>query len=173
MRISDLKYIFTRPYPEFTILANGVRLYLLTVAVTANVTTTTAPAGSLAITSNATGRGSTFYSDGTKWQVQVTGTTTKASGAEVNTGTDDAKFVTAKAIADSTIGKVKATGAEVNTGTDDVKFATAKALKDADLAKAAGTPVSLDVFYFRTAAGVVKSITLADLATAIDGELNP
>jgi hypothetical protein len=143
MRISDLKHIFQRPYANYTILANGQRLYLLTTAVTANSTTTSAPAGSLAVTSHATGAGSTFYSDGTKWQVQVTGTTTKATGAEVNTGTDDAKFVTAKAI------------------------------KDADVAKAAATPVSLDVFYFRTAAGVVKSVTLADLATAIDGELNP
>ena len=41
-------------------------------------------------------------------QVQVTGATTKASGAEVNTGTDDAKFVTAKAIADSNIISVAA-----------------------------------------------------------------
>lgn len=143
MRFSDLKNLFTNSYPTFSTLANGTRLYLLSVAVTANVTTTSAPAGSLGVTSNATGRGSTFYSDGTKWQLQVTGTTTKATGAEMNTGTDDAKFL------------------------------TAKAAKDADLAKAAGTPVSLDVFYFRTAAGVVKSITLADLATAIDGELNP
>jgi hypothetical protein len=173
MRLSDFRYLFTRPYAEFTILANGVRLYLLSIAVTANVTETSAPAGSIAITSNATGRGTPFYSDGSKWQAFVTGVTTKASGAEVNTGTDDGKFVTAKAIADSTIAKAKASGAETNTGTDDVKFVTAKALKDADIAKAAGTPVSLDVFYFRTAAGVVKSITLADLATAIDGELNP
>lgn len=143
MRISDLKYIITRAFAAYTILANGVRVYPLTTAVTANVTTTDAPAGSIAITSHATGRGTPFYSDGTKWQAFVTGVTTKASGAEVNTGTDDGKFV------------------------------TAKALKDADLAKAAGTPVSADVFYFRTAAGVVKSITLADLATVIDGELNP
>src|SRR5688572_12484861 len=148
MRLSDLKHVITRAFYNYTILANGTRLYLLDVAVTANSTLTSAPAGSLGITSDTTGAGSTFYSDGTKWQVQVTGTTTKASGAEVNTGTDDAKFVTAKAIADSTIGKVKASGAEVNTGTDDVKFVTAKAMKDADVAKAAGTPVSLDVFYF-------------------------
>lgn len=143
MRFSDLKHIITRAYASFTILSNGVRVYPLTTAITANVTTTSAPAGSIAITSNSTGRGTPFYSDGTKWQAFVTGATTKASGAEVNTGTDDAKFV------------------------------TAKALKDADAAKAAGTPVSADIFYFRTAAGVVKSITLADLATAIDGELNP
>lgn len=174
MRFSDLKYLFFKAYPTYTILANGVRFYPLAIAVTANVTLTTAPAGSIGVTSHATGGGVTFYSDGTKWQAPVTGATTKASGAEVDTGTDDAKFVTAKAIADSAVSSaVKATGAELNTGTDDAKFATAKALKDADLAKAAGTPVSADIFYFRTAAGVVKSITLADLATAIDGELNP
>lgn len=143
MRITDLKNLFLNAYRGYSTLANGVRVYLLSVAVTANVTTTSAPAGSIGITSNATGRGTPFYSDGTKWQAFVTGVTTKATGAEVNTGSDDGKFM------------------------------TAKSLKDADLARAAATPVSLDVFYFRTAAGVVKSITLADLATAIDGELNP
>jgi hypothetical protein len=108
MRFSSLKYLVSRAYPTFTILSNGVRVYPLTVAVTANVTTTTAPAGSVGITSNATGRGTPFYSDGSKWQVWVTGATTKASGAEVNTGTDDAKFVTAKAVADSDIISVAA-----------------------------------------------------------------
>lgn len=103
MRISDLKNLFTNAYREYATLANGSRLYQLTIAVTANVTTTSAPAGSIAVTSNETGRGSFFYSDGTKWQVMVTGATTKASGAEVDTGTDDAKFVTAKAIADSLV----------------------------------------------------------------------
>jgi len=81
----------------------------------------------------------------------------KATGAELDTGTDDAKFSTAKALKDShnvpsvapgTSGNVlasngtdwvssaaaavpvKATGAELDTGTDAAKFATAKALKD-------------------------------------------
>lgn len=59
-----------------------------------------------------------------------------ATGAEVNTGTDNAKQVTAKAIADSNVAfiadiPVKATGSEVTTGTDDAKFATPKALADA------------------------------------------
>ena len=67
--------------------------------------------------------------DGTHKSAAVT--TLKASGAEINTGTNDAKIVTPKAIADSGIAKAKATGAEVTTGTDDVKFATAKALADA------------------------------------------
>jgi len=38
---------------------------------TANSTTTTASAGSLATTSNATGLGKLFISDGTKWQYPV------------------------------------------------------------------------------------------------------
>lgn len=108
MRISDLKNLFLNAYRGYSTLANGVRVYLLTVAVTANVTTTAAPAGSIAITSSSTGRGTPFYSDGTKWQAFVTGVTTKASGAEVNTGTDDGKFVTAKAVADSNIISVAA-----------------------------------------------------------------
>lgn len=52
--------------------ANAVAgLYFLTTAITVNVTTTTAPVGSLATTSNATGTGKLFISDGTKWQYPV------------------------------------------------------------------------------------------------------
>lgn len=43
----------------------------LTTAITANVTTTAAPAGSLAITTHATGVGSIFRSDGSKWQFLI------------------------------------------------------------------------------------------------------
>jgi len=43
-------------------------VYILSVAITANTTTTSAPVGSLGITTNATGRGKLFYADGTKWQ---------------------------------------------------------------------------------------------------------
>lgn len=40
----------------------------LDTAITANTTVTTAPAGSIGITSHATGRGKLFMSDGAKWQ---------------------------------------------------------------------------------------------------------
>jgi hypothetical protein len=43
-------------------------VYILSTAITANSTTTSAPVGSLGITTNATGRGKLFYSDGSKWQ---------------------------------------------------------------------------------------------------------
>ena len=43
-------------------------VYILSTAITANTTTTSAPVGSLGITTNATGKGKLFYSDGTKWQ---------------------------------------------------------------------------------------------------------
>jgi hypothetical protein len=46
-------------------------LYFLTNAITANTTVTTAPAGPLATTSNATGLGKLFISDGSKWQFPV------------------------------------------------------------------------------------------------------
>lgn len=58
-------------------------------------------------------------------------TTLKATGAEVNTGTEDAKIVTPKAIADSTIARTKAAGTDITTGTDDTKYVTSKAIKDA------------------------------------------
>lgn len=47
---------------------NGTKEYMLTIAITSNVTATTAPYGSFAKTSNATGRGKFFVSDGSKWQ---------------------------------------------------------------------------------------------------------
>jgi len=46
-------------------------LYFLDTAVTANTTTTTAPAGSIGVTTNATGLGKMFISDGAKWQFAV------------------------------------------------------------------------------------------------------
>lgn len=51
-------------YVEF----NGVRVYSFTTAITDNTTTTDAPAGSKGYTTHATGRASTFVSDGAKWQ---------------------------------------------------------------------------------------------------------
>lgn len=50
---------------------NGKRFYFLTTAITANSTTTSAPAGSFAVTTHATGLSSIFRSDGTKWQFLV------------------------------------------------------------------------------------------------------
>jgi len=54
------------------VVANATAgLYFLTGAITANTTTTTAPKGSLATTTNATGTGKLFISDGSKWQYPV------------------------------------------------------------------------------------------------------
>lgn len=50
------------------LFSGGAGVYVLDTAITANTTTTSAPIGSLGITSNSTGRGKLFYSDGTKWQ---------------------------------------------------------------------------------------------------------
>jgi len=49
----------------------GLVIYMHSTAITANVTTTTAPAGSLGKTSHATGLSSLFRSDGSKWQFLV------------------------------------------------------------------------------------------------------
>lgn len=46
-------------------------IYFLTTAITANTTTTSVPKGSLATTTNATGTGKLFISDGSKWQYPV------------------------------------------------------------------------------------------------------
>lgn len=47
---------------------NGQLFIALSTAITANSTTTSAPAGSLGITSHATGVGYLYMSDGSKWQ---------------------------------------------------------------------------------------------------------
>jgi hypothetical protein len=51
--------------------STGAGLYFLSTAVTANTTTTDAPAGSIGVTTNATGLGKMFISDGAKWQFAV------------------------------------------------------------------------------------------------------
>ena len=45
-----------------------VQILALDIGITDNVTTTTAPKNSLAVTSNSTGTGKLFMSDGSKWQ---------------------------------------------------------------------------------------------------------
>ena len=87
--------------------------------------------------------GDLYYKSGGAWAVvaNITGPTggfVICTGAEINTGTDNAKGATPKAIADSDIAFLadipdKATDAEINTGTDDAKFATPKAIADSKL----------------------------------------
>lgn len=48
--------------------SNGQCLFCSALAITANSTLTSLPAGSIGITSHATGRGKLFTSDGSKWQ---------------------------------------------------------------------------------------------------------
>ena len=66
----------------------------------------------------------------------IPGAVSIASGSDINTGTDNAKMVTSKAITDSNVAfiadvPVKAAGSDITTGTNDDKFVTAKALADA------------------------------------------
>lgn len=51
--------------------ATGAGLYFLDTAITANSTTTDAPKGSIGVTTNSTGVGKMFISDGAKWQFAV------------------------------------------------------------------------------------------------------
>lgn len=63
---------FTSTASSGLVAGNSVAgLYFLSTAITANSTTTTAPKGSIGTTSNATGAGKLFVSDGTKWQFAV------------------------------------------------------------------------------------------------------
>jgi hypothetical protein len=56
------------PIINFITFESGAGFYALTTAITGNTTTTTVAKGSLGITTNTTGVGHLFYSDGTKWQ---------------------------------------------------------------------------------------------------------
>lgn len=51
--------------------SNGLQIIPLDTAITANTTTTTAPAGSIGFTSHATGVGKLFMSDGAHWQFAI------------------------------------------------------------------------------------------------------
>jgi hypothetical protein len=53
---------------SITLSTGSVEILSLDIAITDNVTTTTSPKNSLAVTSNATGTGKLFMSDGSKWQ---------------------------------------------------------------------------------------------------------
>jgi hypothetical protein len=53
---------------SITLSTGSVEILALDIAITDNVTTTSAPKNSLAVTSNATGTGKLWMSDGSKWQ---------------------------------------------------------------------------------------------------------
>ena len=57
---------------SITLSTGSVQILSLDIAITDNVTTTTTPANSLAVTSNATGTGKLWMSDGSKWQQLAT-----------------------------------------------------------------------------------------------------
>lgn len=88
-----------------------------------------------------------------------------ASGAEVDTGTDDLKYVTAKAVKDSTVVyeadlPVKATGAEANVGTDNDKFITPKAWADAKYITTSYTPSGAGTTTLDLSLGGMFSVTM-------------
>jgi hypothetical protein len=98
----------------------------------------------------------------------------KATGAEINTGTDDAKFATAKAIADSNVAfvadiPVKASGAEVNTGTDDAKFVTAKAIADSAIGDVTAWTTFDPTSYITWSVATPAGMTLAGYYRLIGG----
>ena len=100
---------------------------------------------------------------------------TKATGAEITTGTEDAKIVTPKAIADSDIPTAIATGAEITTGADNAKAVTCLAIADSAIptAIASGAEINAGVDNAKavTAAGITASniAFLADLPDAPAG----
>jgi hypothetical protein len=68
MRFSDLKKVFLNAYADYATFAKGKKFYQYTTAITPGTTATTTTAGSLAITTHATGRNQIFVSDGALWQ---------------------------------------------------------------------------------------------------------
>ena len=97
----------------------------------------------------------------------------KASGADVDTGTDDAKYVTAKAITDSGVAFTsdipaalsKASGSEVNTGTDDAKYVTAKAIADSNVALLSDIPAAWTTIVAAQSVGTGNDVVVSGLPT--------
>lgn len=84
------------------------------------------------------GSGVSIVDNGDDLTLNVSPSIAVASGAEVNAGTDNLKYVTSKSIADSDVAfisniPVKAIGSDINTGTDTVKYTTSKAIADSNI----------------------------------------
>jgi hypothetical protein len=71
----------------------------------------------------------------TSW-IQGLRATDKATGASIDTGTNNTTYVTPQALTDSGMSKSKASGADVDAGTNDDRYVTSKAVADSDLIKA-------------------------------------
>ena len=100
-----------------------------------------------------------------EWRVENAVVLSKATGAEINTATDDDKFVTAKAIEDSNLARaadlpVKATGAETNVGTNDAKFVTPLASKTAKTIVTAYAPAGAGTTTIDLSLGGIFTVTM-------------
>lgn len=100
------------------ITVNGKRFYVLPTAITANVTTTTAPAGSEARTTHATGRDKIFTSDGSKWQAFLA-ITPLAAGDHVAA----AAALTSAALTDNSGGTANTTVQAIGASFDQAEVA--------------------------------------------------
>jgi len=88
-----------------------------------------------------------------------------ATGAEVNTGTDNVKYVTPLAVTDSNIAfiadiPVKATGIETNVGTNDAKFVTPLASMTAKTIVTAYTPAGAGTTTLNLSLGGTFTVTM-------------
>ena len=108
---------------------------------------------------------SSVDTDSIDYKINNIATLDIASGAEINTGTDNVKYVTPKAIADSTVAMdadlpVKATGAETNTGTNDAKFITPLASMTAKTTVTAYTPAGAGTTTLDLSLGSIFTVTM-------------
>lgn len=93
-------FLFQNANDEYAVLTNGARLYPINAVIVPGVTATDAPEGSFGLDQ----AGSIVYrSDGDFWQVPIEGLNTKTSGADIDIGIDDIRFLTAKSITDSRV----------------------------------------------------------------------
>ena len=103
--------------------------------------------------------------DSIDYKINNIATLTVATGADINTGTDDLSYVTSKAIADSTVVMdadlpVKATGIETNLGTDDDKFVTPLASMTAKTIVTSYSPVGAGTTTFNLSLGSIFTVTM-------------
>lgn len=100
IQVDDAGYVDLR---ASSLDITGKRVYFFSTAITANSTTTSAPAGSFAVTSHATGRNSIFRSDGSKWQLTTGGSLTPGSAVI------DAAALTSAVLTDNSGGSANTT----------------------------------------------------------------
>ena len=163
MRFSELKKLFTTVATGVTTLANGTKLYHVSTAITPGTTAAVYTAGSLGITSHATGRGKLYQSDGAVWRLAGIPATYRAVVAQAGTAAPTATIHEntlggTVVLARSSAGVYTFTLATVFTASKTFISATVDAGATAVIARVAHTSADVVTITTATEAGVAADL---------------